>query len=86
MKGVEADGHQISDRRSEHSRALYVMRVVPVLRSIEVYPVLVDLFSPTFDKPRFVLFEWSDRESAVLPQCLAPPIQWRCNFLTFSNR
>ena len=45
MKGVEAGGHQISGRRPEHSRALYVMRVVLVLRSIEVYPVLVDLFS-----------------------------------------
>ena len=48
MKGMGADGQQISGRRPEHSRALYVMRVVPVLRSIEVYPVLVDLFSPVW--------------------------------------
>ena len=58
MKGVEAGGHQISGRRPEHSRALYVMRVVLVLRSIEVYPVLVDLFSPLLRIRLAIIISW----------------------------
>ena len=43
-KCVGVSCHEILGERFGHSQALYVMKVVRALRSIEIYPALSDLF------------------------------------------